>query len=697
MAASFSYAQAARGLAAPTTGSTPSAKSPSEQSPNLTPKTADAPADESQSPSAEVVQAATAQSPQHSPEAQSTAVSHDNKTSSPLLNGVSPPDSPDYGVSSTSTLVKDDDQSSAIHTSSESTWENKSQASAVVDATNGEPGERSSEKAKSKGKDQPKESEEEAPPAKPLHEAPPPVVNIWKQRAEQRAAAPSPVKATAPIKREAASANKSHSMPEASLASAAAKLAAPKERNPESASSRNQSQTRATGSKSEETARGRRAQVPRAASHEITSSASKPQPPPRDQEYWPTPDTAIEEDRKKSVEKVEKSDNKEKAEDESVEKKKAHGKSAWTHVPFTPTVVFSTPLPGTGRRGGRGGGRGGREETSRRAGNANQNAVNATAPADENKSTSPSLPNGDNSRRGRPEPATRSTSPSKGKTGQVQPGAVAATAPQVASAEVDVTKPDVVNGEVGGLANGHPRRYSTDRAANSNGPSIRGSGTRARGRRGDFGASADRRRDTDGASVTGEQASVAGQKPTPLDASERRKKSISEEVLSPSKQQSSDRRNSAFGTYPNARERGEPRPRGGTRGRGGSHHFQPSQQFTNGQFGPNSGSTVPQPYGYPASNSPPGWPQGQSGPYFAPPPPQHTRSFRGGSQRAQSIPTDLGYGQYGAPYAASHMLPIQTQFGYPFDPQGAAHSMSASAYGPYPEQFGLYSMVATQL
>ena len=83
---------------------------------------------------------------------------------------------------------------------------------------------------------------------------------------------------------------------------------------------------------------------------------------------WPTPDLAKVEEKKKEVDP---SDN-----DKPVTK--THGKEKWEKIAFVPTAVFNTPLPiRGGARGGRPGGRGGRESISR--GGSNSTALGITA------------------------------------------------------------------------------------------------------------------------------------------------------------------------------------------------------------------------------------------------------------------------------------------------------------------------------
>ena len=91
-------------------------------------------------------------------------------------------------------------------------------------------------------------------------------------------------------------------------------------------------------------------------------------PPVQDATSWPTPETAIKEERRKTQEKTERAE-KDATEELAPLKESAASKDAatskrqkekWVLVPFVPTVSFQTPMPQIGRpRGGRGGARGG--------------------------------------------------------------------------------------------------------------------------------------------------------------------------------------------------------------------------------------------------------------------------------------------------------------------------------------------------
>lgn len=65
---------------------------------------------------------------------------------------------------------------------------------------------------------------------------------------------------------------------------------------------------------------------------------------------WPTPETALEEEKRKVQDKVEKEEKDENGSN------KPRPKEKWVPVPYVPSVAFNTPLPTRGGRG-RGGAR----------------------------------------------------------------------------------------------------------------------------------------------------------------------------------------------------------------------------------------------------------------------------------------------------------------------------------------------------
>lgn len=110
-----------------------------------------------------------------------------NSTSQPTMEtqpqlAHSPPPSPGFGSTSTSTLPKEEDVSATPNGSSDSTWDKVSQTSQTAEKANG--------KADGDDEDLKLSSWEHVPASAPLKEAPPPAFNIWTKRAmDQKAKA----------------------------------------------------------------------------------------------------------------------------------------------------------------------------------------------------------------------------------------------------------------------------------------------------------------------------------------------------------------------------------------------------------------------------------------------------------------------------------------------------------------------------
>ena len=429
--------------------------------------------------------------------------------------------SPDLGASSSSTVTKDDDVSSLPNTSSESTWENKSQASTSVDKSV-EPAEKTSEKVKGKAL--------ERSTFKPLQEAPLPAVNIWKLRAEESKAKaiqrPPPAK-SAPAGSSPATANgvvNGSSGPGAkkNRGVVGADKGDSREKAPTAESkSKGREEEKTTQTKKDakpetDFDKARKGAKGKPIEKDVKSVATVvPAPPARDQEEsWPTPETAIDENRKKTQSKGEKTEKERK---ESVAAG-AHGKQEWVKVPYTPTVVFNTPLPGaaSARRGGRGGGRGGAQTSGRPTG---YGAGGAEQP--EKDSSAPSvLPNGDQPKRGRPDgPTTRDASPPKSKRAgsagsptlkeksSVSTGdksSKTSSVPETEAPRASIMAESASGTQASAQPNTFPRQYPSSRPN--------------KGRRGDIANQGERRKDGDINSSTKEnvgshdrQASIATQ------------------------------------------------------------------------------------------------------------------------------------------------------------------------------------------
>jgi la-related protein 1 len=641
MASTFSYAQAAKGVSA-------SAATSKQASGSATPAK-EANSAPSQDPNAatrswaeDVETASLPDQPAKAHEAlPERSASNAAKVAQPVdASNVS---SPELGALSSSTVTKDDDDVRSIpNTASESTtWDNKSQASTSVDKSV-EPVEKTSDKVK-KGK---------TAVAKALQEAPVPTVNPWKLRADEMKAkvqkvAPSVMVNGASHGPNGVQQKKGDSAPQEKTTNG---------------DSRNKSREVAQGRKdakgdadNKSSAKGRSAEKEAKA-----ASAALPPPPNRDQESWPTPEIAIDEDRKKAQEKGDK-----------VEKERKDGASVskheWVKVPFTPSVVFNTPLPNAAnaRRGGRLGGRGGAQTGGRPTGVAS----NGAEQAEKDGSASGVVPNGEQTRRERPETATRETSPKPKRNGSAASPTLREQLP-------------VVNGNGAAKANGpvasegeaqHRRSSVSSQMPGQNGQN----GTYARqypnkpnkGRRGEFHGAGERRRDGAGSptkdNTWDERRVSAGTQTDAFGDGERR---------APTYQDGSHGYHSKrFSSFSSNRERG------GGRGRGSRGGYINGHQFTNGH--PSSGFPLRSPTTFVPDN----------GSFFPP----HQGKYRN-SHRSQSLTTDpyrftpYQNGGYSIP-------PIQTsQDMYNY---GMPQPMSAGLpYSPYGvDQTPIMALIAGQV
>ncbi|KAH8731220.1 hypothetical protein GQ44DRAFT_809245 [Phaeosphaeriaceae sp. PMI808] len=650
-ASTFSYAQAAKGMSTPIASSKPT-------SGTVTPAKETIPATvngalgsvQSWADDAEIESQTEQSVPIPEPQPQEPPSTSAQPIQSMETSSIS---SPDLGASSASTVTKDDDVSSLPNASSESTWDNKSQASTSVDKSV-EPVEKTLEKVK-KGKNA---------VVKPLHEAPLPAVNIWQKRADElksktQKPGPSPLP------------NGSHQ----ASASASAKKG--------DSETKGQSTTGIGKSKNydeEKSVHGRKEVRLEADSKKDskakpfdrdTKSTANTQPPPpkRDQESWPTPETVINADRKKAQEKGEKAEKEQK---ESISTG-AHGKHEWVKVPYTPSVVFSTPLPSAGnsRRGGRPGGRGGPQSGSR------STAFGANgASQSEKDGSATSMANGDLAKRERTEGVSpRDTSPKSKRTGSTTSPTLKEQAPATTT-----DKPSKAHGGPASDAETRPRTASsvTDaiHAPNQSGSFSRPYPNRPnKPRRGDMSFAGDRRRDGE-ASPTKDntfddrRTSVTTQTEGSGD-SERR---ASTYIDGPNGHQPKQGRYSA---YSNGRERG----RGGARG--GRANYGNSHQYSNGHMSVQSSPSFSIGPRSPTTFNP------ENPSFFAAPQGKYGRN----GHRSQSVTQDP---YRFAPYQAGPQVPpLQTYNMYDYGV--IQQPMSAVPYNPYLDQYTLLSMLTTQV
>ncbi|KAJ5610875.1 Winged helix-turn-helix transcription repressor DNA-binding [Penicillium lagena] len=232
--------------------------------------------------------------------------------------------SPNASNSANGTHRKKDDASNVTNGTSEAASGKQSQSDKQAE----KPENGGTEGSKDKSGD----SESSAPP-KELKAAPIPTVNIWQQRKEAQDAK---TKATPPVPAAKAGSTKS-----ATAEDSQQDLAKPNQKKKADGAS--------DGAKDRKKADGK------------SRDDGSAMPPVADATLWPTPQVALGEEKKKAQEKTDKSEQTNKS-----PVMRTHGKEKWTPVPYVPTAVFNTPLPSaSGRRGGgpkasRGGREGGR-------------------------------------------------------------------------------------------------------------------------------------------------------------------------------------------------------------------------------------------------------------------------------------------------------------------------------------------------
>jgi la-related protein 1 len=645
-ASTFSYAQAAKGMSTPVTQSKPAsgAATPAKDTTSTTVNGSIGPApswaDDAESESA-TEQPTTA----HETLPQASSSTPAQPVQSVETSSIS---SPDLGASasSASTVTKDDDVSSLPNASSESTWDNKSQASTSVDKS-AEPVEKTSEKVK-KGKNT---------VVKPLQEAPLPAINIWKKRADEQKSKGLKTNST-PLANGSSQSNSGvlSKKGEADAKAQSTMLAGRPKNNDEDRNTHVRKDA-ADGKKDNKKSFDKDAK---------SATNAQPPPPKRDQESWPTPETVINEDRKKAQEKGEK----EQKENNSTG---SHGKHEWVKVPYTPSVVFSTPLPNAAnpRRGGRPGGRGGSQSGGRPAYGTNG------AGQPEKDGSTPAVPNGDHAGRERAHgPASQDASPKAKRTGSAASPTLKDQAPTNTS-----DKPFKVSGATIAEAEFRPRTASS---APDSSQAIHQSSTYPRQysnrpnkpRRGDMSFAGERRRDGEGSptkdnTFDDRQNSAGANTDAPADA-ERRHSTYHEGSNGQQHKQG------RYSGYSGGRERG----RGGARGGRGS--YANGHQYTNGHMSVQSVPSFSLGPRSPTTFNP------ENPSFFAAPQGKYGRN----GHRSQSVTTDpyrFAPYQGGAPVA-----PIQTYNMYDYNMM-QQQPMSAVPYAPYVDQYALMSMITTQV
>lgn len=587
---------------------------------------------------------------------------------------VSTPSSPEFGITSTSTIPKDDDLFSNANASSDSTWEKLSQGS--------QNGSKSNEKIDTEKEPTVSGSWDADTPALPvppaLKEAPPPTVNIWKQRIDAKAA------------KQPASTSSSNPSSQMTATDNVNRASKPFDIGAESRKHDNKKQVkRAQGGNDDKpaTAGAKDAMKPmdgkgnaaeasepgqpkhlRAANvdRSVPGSIAPPPPPPAgDAQSWPTPDSAVDEERRKAQERAEKGDK-----DKST-MTKSHGKEKWMPVPYVPSYVPSTPLPNI-RRGARAP-RGGRDSLPRGGGFSTDKATAGSPEA-----TAGSQPVV--SERGKPDSATTRSS-----SGTMRPKRASSAGPPAT----------------------RDQRRGSDMTAPERRKDIGKSNMPAESRRASSITQDEEPRSRRGPTDPNEVDSQSGaakvsQEPSGIPS---RNDGAGDSHAHPKVNGFERRGEGGPRTYEYARdyhnvaparERGEGRPergRGGYRSRGAGNHTFTHAAIPNSHIGQHPYAPPPMP-GKSSSFHDRHASQYQNSTYQ---PRQTQGRFRSGSQ-SYSVPhtatnTRFPQGQH------THQLPnLQTDVAnaWGFQP-GSQGIMSANPYNPYMEQVSIVGMVSMQM
>ncbi|KAL9609419.1 MAG: hypothetical protein Q9167_005817 [Letrouitia subvulpina] len=611
---------------------------------------------------------------------------------------VSTPSSPDFGVTSTSTLQKEDDIASSANGSSDTTWEKLSQGSQTGGKLNDK-----AEGERQPDTNRPWDEDPRAPPTQAptqLKEAPLPVVNFWQQRKEAQ-------DAKAKAAKQLTNSRLSNTVGQTNGFSGTVKplngfsdLDSQENQGPNQgfqgnpaaslipAGIKDSARLGEGRKKGEETPeKGANKTLQPTHADKATTTSALP-PPPRDTTLWPTPDGAQDESKKKAVERAEK----EKVDKEKSSVTKSHGKEKWMPVPYVPTAKFSTPLPPV-RRGGRAP-RGGREVGSR-GGSVNHTSEKSSTGSTTTSTILPS-PGNDRARLDMPTPKNTSNAPKTKRASSAGP--ITGRDQRKTSDPVPIEK-----------------RKDSDTTYQK--PNQQTTSTGLESRRQSTTTQNGFSRNSNSATSPHYRTSreFPNKPPQALFDKQDRHPSFAENshthpqsMFSEWKSEGPTKPEAArdFGNPVSARDRGDGRLE---RGRGGYRsRIVNNQTFTNTNLsnGPN------------VANNHMAQPQFT---HTGPPPKSHSqherhssqilshghssfqaqnRSFRSGS-RSQSIPHSSPYGRFppGPQSNANNHLPnIQTDLAnaYGYQPGGQG-IMSAHPFNPYMEQYSLMGMVTTQM
>lgn len=313
MSATFSYAQAAKGVS----GSAVPSKTASTEPEKSEIKTEEPTIESVSVPTESVTTASETETPQE-PETATTSVDNDAEFTTVTSKHAHRSKANNNSRTSSPSVRSNAAQSKEGDTSN--TANGTTDASAEKQDAKADKSENGTENTKEKSDKSEKAEKEKATPPKELKAAPLPSVNIWQQRKEAQEAkakiTPSP----------AAGKGKSEEA--------------------QQDSSKAGSKKKGTDGASEGT-KGKKSDG---------KGRDEALPPVADASSWPTPQVALGEEKKKAQEKTDKPERTDKS-----PVARSHGKEKWMPVNYVPTAVFNTPLPTPSGRGGRRAARGGRD------------------------------------------------------------------------------------------------------------------------------------------------------------------------------------------------------------------------------------------------------------------------------------------------------------------------------------------------
>lgn len=277
------------------------------------------------------------------------------------------PASPSVGTASTSTLPKEDKDDDFIMVGTPADRGAQADNGRPFEAVEGRRKKTKKQKSAEKEVEKEKEKEKEREEVKPeiLVPAPLPTVNFWQQRSQESAKAkPTPVvgqSSADPALGDAPSSKDSKKRSKASNTEDGDKTnGVTKTATSPTGKGQRKSADGVNKPKDEQTGKRLASRGSRVENDEKDSNNQLP-PPVDDSMSWPTPETALEEEKRKTQEKLERDEK-----DDTTSNKQPRQKEKWVPVPYVPSVNFNTPIPTRGGRG-RGGARGGRTEAGGRS------------------------------------------------------------------------------------------------------------------------------------------------------------------------------------------------------------------------------------------------------------------------------------------------------------------------------------------